>query len=633
VKLFQKQVFISILSFCASDLTAQTHLSVLENSKQFREFAGPPLVEKYGQVQSVKVVFDLYTKKIYYLNHGEYRYHHTFCMEVLNFSDDHYTFNKRNYADDDYRDYLLGNLNYFESLDQYVLEISPVDLMKPVYIQQLYEAVSNSFFKKDKLLFFINSARLLDQSPELKKQIPLIFPQAIYKNQTYQAISKGSQTGILRFVTMDELQHGSFTGQEILVIPEAPVMLPMVRGFIVQAFQTPLSHISILGQNRRIPVCAYRDVFTDRKIRSWEGKKIKLTVTASSFDIDAYSGSLTAPIIQVPNIPLANLDVQELIDMRSVSRQSRSAVGQKAVQFSELVSLSKKAGFKTPESAFAIPFYYYQQHMRASGAEALIDSFQKDSLFRLSDSVRVALLKQIRQKIREHPVDSSLLFAVREKVRSLGSYRRMRFRSSTNAEDATGFSGAGLYTSKTGVVDDSLVSVEKAIRSVWASLWSDAAFQERTYFGIDHQQVYMGILVHRSFPEEQVNGVVITKNLYRDNYYGFVVNAQIGDHSVVDPKPGETTDQFICYPRLDEEIDDARKTVDMITTSSLTNGKLVMSETEIQRLANACDRIKRYYYRKSRSKQTYNQFGLDLEFKLEGKNRTLYIKQVRPYND
>ncbi len=633
MKLFQKQVFISILSFCASDLTAQTHLSVLENSKQFREFAGPPLVEKYGQVQSVKVVFDLYTKKIYYLNHGEYRYHHTFCMEVLNFSDDHYTFNKRNYADDDYRDYLLGNLNYFESLDQYVLEISPVDLMKPVYIQQLYEAVSNSFFKKDKLLFFINSARLLDQSPELKKQIPLIFPQAIYKNQTYQAISKGSQTGILRFVTMDELQHGSFTGQEILVIPEAPVMLPMVRGFIVQAFQTPLSHISILGQNRRIPVCAYRDAFTDRKLRSWEGKKIKLTVTASSFDIDAYSGSLTAPIIQVPNIPLANLDVQELIDMRSVSKQSRSAVGQKAVQFSELVSLSKKAGFKTPESAFAIPFYYYQQHIRVSGAEALIASFQKDSLVRLPDSARVALLKQIRQKIREHPVDSSLLFAVREKVKSLGSYRRMRFRSSTNAEDATGFSGAGLYTSKTGVVDDSLVSVEKAIRSVWASLWSDAAFQERTYFGIDHQQVYMGILVHRSFPEEQVNGVVITKNLYRDNYYGFVVNAQIGDHSVVDPKPGETTDQFICYPRLDEEIDDARKTVDMITTSSLTNGKLVMSETEIQRLANACDRIKRYYYRKSRSKQTYNQFGLDLEFKLEGKNRTLYIKQVRPYND
>ena len=633
MKLFQKQVFISILSFCASDLTAQTHLSVLENSKQFREFAGPPLVEKYGQVQSVKVVFDLYTKKIYYLNHGEYRYHHTFCMEVLNFSDDHYTFNKRNYADDDYRDYLLGNLNYFESLDQYVLEISPVDLMKSVYIQQLYEAVSNSFFKKDKLLFFINSARLLDQSPELKKQIPLIFPQAIYKNQTYQAISKGSQTGILRFATMDELHHGSFTGQEILVIPEAPVMLPMVRGFIVQAFQTPLSHISILGQNRRIPVCAYREAFTDRKLRSWEGKKIKLTVTASSFDIDAYAGLLSAPVIQAPVIPAADLQVQELVDMRSISKQVRSAVGQKAVQFSELVSLSKKAGFKTPESAFAIPFYYYQQHIQASGAEALIASFQKDRLVRLSDSVRVALLKQIRQKIREHPVDSSLLFAVREKVRSLGSYRRMRFRSSTNAEDATGFSGAGLYTSKTGVIDDSLVSVEKAIRSVWASLWSDAAFQERTYFGIDNHQVYMGILVHRSFPEEQVNGVVITKNLYRDNYYGFVVNAQIGDHSVVDPNPGETTDQFICYPRLEEEIDDARKTVDMITTSSLTNGKLVMSETEIQRLANACDRIKRYYYRKSRSKQTYNQFGLDLEFKLEGKNRTLYIKQVRPYND
>lgn len=628
-----KQLLIIAAIFCAAKTQAQSYLSVLENSKQFREFAGPPLVEKYGEVLSVKVVHDLYTKKIYYLNHRDYRLHHTFCTDVLNYPDDHYTFNKQNYADDDHRDYLLGNLNYFQSLDQYVLDLSPVDLMKPAYIQQLYEAVSGSFFRKEKLIFFINSARLLEQAPELKKQIPLIFPQAIYKNQTYQAISKGSQTGILRFATMDELQHGSFTGDEILVIPESPVALPTVRGFIVQAFQTPLSHISILGQNRRIPVCAYRDAFTDRQLRKWEGKKIKLTVTASSFDIDTYSGPLTAQVLQAPNIPLADLHVQELVDMRSLTKQARSAIGQKAVQFSELVSLSKKAGFKTPESAFAIPFFYYQQHLQASGAEALVALLQKESLHRLTDSTRAALLQQIRKKIREHPVDSSLLWAVREKVISLGNYRRMRFRSSTNAEDANGFSGAGLYSSKTGVVDDSLVSVAKAIRSVWASLWSEAAVQERTYFGIDHQQVYMGILVHRSFPEEQVNGVVITKNLYRDNYYGFVVNAQTGDHSVVDPKPGETTDQFICYPRLEEEIDDARKTIDIITTSSLANGKLVMSETEIQRLANACDRIKRYYYRKSRSKKTYHQFGLDLEFKLEGKKRTLYIKQVRPYND
>ncbi|MFM7710775.1 MAG: PEP/pyruvate-binding domain-containing protein, partial [Ferruginibacter sp.] len=592
MNLFKKQAIISILTICASDLTAQSHLPLLENSKQFSAFAGPPLVEKYGEVLSVKVVYDLRSKKLYYLNHQHYRYHHEFCMEQLGYADDHYTFNKQQYAADDYRDYLLGNLNYFKSLNRYILDLSPVDLMKKEFIIQLFEAVSASFFEKNKLTFFINSARLLQERTELEKRLPLILPPEIYKNQTYQAISKGSQTGILRFASMDELQHGTFTGQEILVIPEAPVMLPMVRGFIVQSFQTPLSHISILGQNRRIPVCAYRDAFTDRKLRSWEGKKIKLTVTASSFDIDAYSGLLSAPVIQAPVIPVADLQVQELVDMRSVSKQMRSAVGQKAVQFSELVALSKKVGFKTPESAFAIPFYFYQQHMHASGAEALIASFQKDSLNRLPDSARAILLKQIRQKIKEHPVDPSLLLAIRDKVIYFGSYRRMRFRSSTNAEDANGFSGAGLYVSKTGVVDDSLVSVEKAIRSVWASLWSAAAFQERTYFGIDHQQVYMGILVHRSFPEEQVNGVVITKNLYRDNYYGFVVNAQTGDHSVVDPKSGEITDQFICYPRLEEEIDDARKTVDMITTSSLTNGQLVMSETEIQRLANACDRIK-----------------------------------------
>ena len=58
---------------------------------------------------------------------------------------------------------------------------------------------------------------------------------------------------------------------------------------------------------------------------------------------------------------------------------------------------------------------------------------------------------------------------------------------------------------------------------------------ERSYFGIDQKSVAMAILCHRSFPGESANGVVITKNLYRKNYRGFVVNAQKGDVSVVKP--------------------------------------------------------------------------------------------------
>ena len=209
----------------------------------------------------------------------------------------------------------------------------------------------------------------------------------------------------------------------------------------------------------------------------------------------------------------------------------------------------------------------------------------------------------------------------------------MRFRSSTNAEDANGFSGAGVYTSETGEVGNPKLPIDRAIKQVWASLWSYDAFMERSYFGIDQSQVYMGVLVHRSFPDEKANGVVISKNLYRDNYYGFVVNAQVGDEPVVKPKPGQIVDQFICYPPIEGEMNPDRNKVDIITFSNLNDKKLVLSDKEIQLLAKETERIKSYFYRRNSRSRSYPDYGLDIEFKLVGADRKLYIKQVRPYND
>jgi hypothetical protein len=154
---------------------------------------------------------------------------------------------------------------------------------------------------------------------------------------------------------------------------------------------------------------------------------------------------------------------------------------------------------------------------------------------------------------------------------------------------------------------------------------------ERAYFGINQQSVSMGILVHRSFPNEAVNGVAITKNLYRENYIGFVVNAQIGDISVVDPPKGITCDQFICSPK---DINSSfQNTIEVITFSSLNHQKMVMTEKEIENLAEQLDVIKRFFFSKSKTHFSgYESFGLDIEFKLDEKTRRLYIKQARIYN-
>jgi phosphoenolpyruvate synthase/pyruvate phosphate dikinase len=156
---------------------------------------------------------------------------------------------------------------------------------------------------------------------------------------------------------------------------------------------------------------------------------------------------------------------------------------------------------------------------------------------------------------------------------------------------------------------------------------------EREYFNIDHERVYMGILVHRSFPTEEVNGVAITKNLYRAGNYGFVINAQLGDQSVVKPNDGVICDQLICYPQEANELYNNKNDIDVITISNLNNGNLTMTEAEIQNLADQLDIIKQYFNNHFYPRIEYLDFGLDIEFKLDGEQRVLYIKQVRFFND
>jgi phosphoenolpyruvate synthase/pyruvate phosphate dikinase len=322
--------------------------------------------------------------------------------------------------------------------------------------------------------------------------------------------------------------------------------------------------------------------------------------------------------------------VDSLIGVHTLDPELASVVGNKAANFGLLYEVSKTGKYKTPEAAFAIPFYWYDNHMQQSGAalliRQLIDHPPADQ-----DSLQLQL-KAIQKLIKKSKVDPALLTRIDRRLRSSG-YTTFRFRSSTNAEDAAGFSGAGLYDSKTVDLNDSTKTVEEALQKVWASLWSYEAYLERNYFGIADEDVAMGILVHRSFPNEAANGVAITKNIYRNSYTGFVINVQKGDVSVVTPPSGVVCDQLVLYPA--NELSGFQRTIEVITTSSLTDGELVMTKEELNRLQTELERIKRYYWQhayKKKYSDSYEEFGLDLEFKLDEITRELYIKQVRVYN-
>ena len=610
---------------------AQMSECKLTDTDMFTRMSGPPLTDKYGEISSIKVVYDYQTKSIYYINNHRYKLHHEFCNYLRGFEQDLATFNRLNYGADSQRQYLLGNINYLKSMDKYALELSPTDQMPISSLVFFYHKIVESSFMGKDLTVLLNNTRLLAIEVELTSFFSVILPSEVYKNVHYQGISKYTGFGTIRFIDNLEKNHEPLYPTDILVLKHTPLTLPRVAGIIVSELQTPLSHLTILGQNRKIPISALKGAFDKATIRQWNGKLVQYEVRSDSFSIQQIS-HLPKTSISNAKIKLqASLTKNTLLDIDLVTRNYSKDVWNKAANFGVLYHLSKKYDFKTPEGAFAIPFYFYDQHLKSSGAQALLNTLIAHPSW--SEEKIKETLSEIRKQIKKGTVNTKLLSEVKQRMASDPLYNSMRFRSSTNAEDALGFSGAGLYVSKTGSLTDTTKPIEKAIKDVWASLWSYAAFMERSYYKIDQRKVYMGVLVHRNFPNEAVNGVAITKNIYREGNHGFVVNAQLGEESVVQPKQGITCDQFICFPQSDASLYTNKTIIDILTTSSLTNGALVMTEKEIKHLANQLEHIKRYYALRHMMGGSYLDFGLDLEFKLQGPKRELYIKQVRLYND
>ena len=621
-------LLIVLLNCCSSAPIAQEYLNSLSET-DFIALQREPLSSKYSQVQAVKLVYDLKEKEIYYISNS-FQYHNKFCQTVLGYNEPLGIFNRDNYsADRDKRQYLLANINFFPSRKEYILELSPSDQMLLSDITLLHDQVVKSSFLTPDLKLILNSARLIDS--ENKLTIPFIKPEEIYKNQNFQSVSKYTGIGKLRKIELSELSNSSIDEDDIILINGTPLQLAGVSGIITTDLQTPLSHLSILGQNRKIPVMALKDAWDDENINSLIGKQVELTVSIDGFTISETDGSSNPKKERKRLYLKKNLNEKELIKAKDFNRKTANYFGYKAENFGILYQLAEKMDFSVPEAAFGIPFYYYQQHAEKSEVIGLIAQLE-------NHSTPKELLSTIREKIKSTPVDSTLIFNIENQLEGMSSFNKFRFRSSTNAEDMKGFSGAGLYSSKTVVTESNIEekdegkTIENALRKVWASLWKDAAYDERAYFNIQQEDVMMGILVHRSFPDEEVNGVAISKNLYRENNLGFVVNAQLGDSSVVQPNPAITCDQFICYPTKESGFYTQNQTIEIITTSSINEFNLVMTSDEIYRLANVIQGIKKYFYYRDFTSATFNEYGLDLEFKLEKDSRELYIKQVRPFN-
>jgi phosphoenolpyruvate synthase/pyruvate phosphate dikinase len=220
---------------------------------------------------------------------------------------------------------------------------------------------------------------------------------------------------------------------------------------------------------------------------------------------------------------------------------------------------------------------------------------------------------------------------VEAKIRSLTQFKDIRFRSSTNAEDLEGFNGAGLYESYSAELDNPKKTIGDAIKKVYASMWTLEGFKEREYFKIDQRSAAMGILVHRSFPDELANGVAITKNIYNPDVPAFTISCQVGETSVVNPPQGTISDQFLFFMIFSTAF--TEPAINYLSYSNLNHNNPVLSDNEIVKLSKYLKLIHdHFYYTVFTDRfESYYTFAMDVEFKINGPNRDIYIKQARPY--
>src|SRR5436190_548586 len=181
--------------------------------------------------------------------------------------------------------------------------------------------------------------------------------------------------------------------------------------------------------------------------------------------------------------PPSNLSVTKLLSLSEIRAKDSNIFGSKAANLGELVH-SRPTGFSVP-AGFGIPFIYYKRFMESNRFFDVIDNLMNDQEFVHNPSVRRKKLDEFRRQIQSGKFDEKLRSEIIAKWKTSLGGKPIYVRSSSNAEDAGNFSGAGLYTSVENVTEaDKII---EAIKTVWASVWNFKAYEARERNFVDQE--------------------------------------------------------------------------------------------------------------------------------------------------
>lgn len=610
--------------------------AVVDRSADFAETVASPAVwdalaarpgrETYARTEVVKVIIDLHDNwRPYFLQSRTWEIHYFFAERFLNRADDliesHGAFNILEYRRPERR-FVLGTVVRYLDTDTWTYELIAGDTLDLDRTARAFQVVRDHLHNGAALRYRpVPPAHEL-AVPQLQALgLPVLTTQELFAGVTYQPLNTGRAYGYLRLVH-GEFDPGTIRRTDVVVLDTMPLDLPVCAAVITTDLQTPLSHLSVLASNRGTPDMALRGAITDARLTALEGRLVRLSVDPQEWSIveatqaeaDRAWASLRPTQTTTPDLDARDVG---LVPLRQITLGDVGVVGAKAAQLGELTRIPNVA---TPRG-FAVPFHAYLAHMQRHGLTARVFNLLQDPEVRNEPRRRSEALTALREAIAHGAVDPQLVAAIRQRVAREFPGRRVRFRSSTNAEDLPGFNGAGLYRSVVVPANPSDAQVADALAAVWASTWNFQAHEEREFFRIDGTRVAMAVLVQESIDDDVVDGVAITGNPFNQGRPAIFLNVQVARDeggAVTSARADAVPEQVLSYTYGEEG------EYERLSHSSLNGGAPILSDIEVRRLTSMLRAVHDHFVRTEDS-------AMDVEFILSGPERRVVLVQARPY--
>lgn len=486
---------------------------------------------------------------------------------------------------------------------------------------------ANMPYLKNNLSYFVYTANEPDYDSELSlyqnSRVSALFESNVYAGIDYWGLNQTEGYGFFRHITLNEVP----SLKDIVLYDALPNSLPRVGGVITSIIQTPLSHVNLRAIQDNIPNAFIRDPLLNDTIADLLNHYIYFKTEQSNFtireatidEVNAWYDNIRPSKEQIP--PL-NLDHKSILPLDDIEFEMYDGYGAKSANVATMRTFGFPQG--TIPDGFGIPFYFYREFMEFNNFFDEIETIMNDPGFIADRNIRDDMLDDFRDDIENASMPVWMLDSLSAMQLSFPIGTSIRCRSSTNNEDLAGFSGAGLYDSKTHHPNEGHVS--KTVKEIFASLWNLRAFEEREFYRINHFVASMGVLCHPNFEDEKVNGVGVSADPIYGTESTFYLNSQLGENLITNPINNSVPEEILLQkdpiPGSDEPL--IIQYSSLLPPDSLLLTTAQMDEMRVY-LARIHDEFEKRYF-------AYNNetFAMDIEYKITV-NDQLVIKQARPW--